>query len=92
MSMAFTLTVPADHRFRPVVLDVTVKCTELAGGSAADGQALAESLAETVNGMTLDPHAVVTLVYRPGRGGVEVTATSAGRSATVRHAIPVSKP
>lgn len=92
MFMAFKLTVPVDHRFRPVVQDVTTKCTELAGGSAADGQRLAEALAETVSGMTADPHAEVTLVFKSGRGGVEVVATCAGRSATVHQAIPVSKP
>jgi hypothetical protein len=91
MTMPFKLSVPADHRFRGVVLDVTVKCAELAGGSPADGQALAQALSETVNGMAPDSQAQVDLAFRPGRGGVEITATCEGRSSTVRHSIPVSK-
>jgi hypothetical protein len=91
MSMPFKLSVPADHRFRSVLMDVTAKCAELAGGSAADGQALAQALSETVNGMAPDSHAQVDLAFRPSRGGVEITATCGGRSSTVRHAIPVSK-
>ena len=89
--MPFRLSLPADHRFRGLLLEVTAKCAELAGGSAADGQSLADALASTVNGMSLDPAADVQLVFRPGKGGVEVTATSGGRSATVHQAIPVSK-
>jgi hypothetical protein len=84
MTMPFKLSVPADHRFRGVVLDVTVKCAELAGGSPADGQALAQALSETVNGMAPDSQAQVELAFRPGRGGVEITATCEGRSSTFR--------
>jgi len=89
--MPFKLSVPADDRFRGVLLDVTAKCAELAGGSPADGQALAQALSETLKGMGPDAHAQVELAFRPGRGGVEITATCDGRSSTVRHAIPVSK-
>ena len=89
--MPFRLSLPADHRFRGLLSDVTAKCAELAGGSASDGQTLAETLATTVNGMTPDPTAEIQLVFRPGRGGVEVTASCAGRSATIHQAIPVSK-
>jgi hypothetical protein len=91
MSMPFRLSVPADNRFRGVLLDVTAKCAELAGGSPADGQALAKALSETINGMAPDAQAQVDLAFRPSRGGIEITATCAGRSSTVRHAIPVSK-
>jgi hypothetical protein len=91
MSMPFKLSVPADDRFRAVVLDVTAKCAELAGGSAADGQALAQALSETVNEMAPGRDAQLELAFHLSRGGVEVTATCDGRSSTVRHAIPVSK-
>ena len=91
MSMPFKLSVPADHRFRGLVADVTAKCVELAGGTAADGRSLADALAASVNGMSPDAHAQVELQYRPARGGVEVTASCAGRTATVHHAIPVSR-
>jgi hypothetical protein len=91
MSMAFKLSVPADHRFRAVVLDVTAKCAELAGGSAADGHALAQALSKTVTKMAPDAHAQLELAFHLSRGGVEVTATCGDRSSTVRHAIPVSK-
>lgn len=89
--MPFKLSVPADHRFRELVAEVTAKCVELAGGSAADGRALADALASSVNGMSPDAHAQVDLQFRPSRGGVDVTATCAGRTATVHHAIPVSR-
>jgi hypothetical protein len=92
MSSSFKLSVPADLRFRAVVLDVTAKCAELAGGSAADGQGLAEAVATTVNGMGVDAHAQIDLAFRPGRGGVEVTAVCNGRSSTIHHPIAVSKP
>lgn len=92
MSQPFKLSVPADHRFRALISDVTAKCAELAGGSTADGQALAEIVVRTVNHMGPHGHDQVELQYRPGRGGVEVTATCGGRTATVHHAIPVSKP
>jgi hypothetical protein len=91
MSMPFKLSVPADRRFRSVALDVTAKCAELAGGSVADGRALAHALSETVNGMAPDAQAQLELAFHFSRGGVEVTATCGGRSSTVRHAIPVSK-
>lgn len=91
MSLPFRLSVPADHRFRALISDVTAKCAELAGGSAADGQALAEAVARTVSQMNPHAHDQVELQYRPGRGGVDVTATCDGRTATVHHAIPVSK-
>jgi hypothetical protein len=92
MPLPFKLSVPADHRFRAVLMDVTAKCAELAGGTAADGQALAEALTATVNGMTSDANAQLDLAFRPGRGGVEVTASCAGRTSTIHHAIPVAKP
>ena len=91
MPQPFKLSVPADDRFRAVVLDVTAKCAELAGGSAADGRALAQALSETVNEMAPDAHAQLELAFRPSRGGVEVAVTCNGRTSTVRHAIPVSK-
>lgn len=91
MSMPFKLSVPVDHRFRGLVADVTAKCVELAGGTAADGQSLAEALAASVNGMSPDAHAQVELQFRPSRGGVDVIASCGGRTATVHHAIPVSR-
>jgi len=90
--MPFKLSVPADHRFRVVITEVTAKCAELAGGSAADGQALAEAVAATVNGMSSDAHAQFDLAFQPTRGGVDVTASCNGRSSTIHHAIAVSKP
>jgi hypothetical protein len=92
MTMPFKLSVPADSRFRAVIADVTTKCAELAGGSAADAQALADAVATTVNGMAADAHGQVDLAFRPGRGGVEITATCNGHSHTIHHPIPVSKP
>jgi hypothetical protein len=91
MSMPFKLSVPADHRFRALVSDVTAKCAELAGGSTADGTAFAEALWTSINRMAPDAHAQLELQFRPGHGRVEVTATCGGRSATVHHAIPVAK-
>jgi hypothetical protein len=91
MSMAFKLSVPADPRFRNLLTEVSAKCAELAGGSAADGQAFAEALSAMLGKIATDPHGQVDLAFRPGHGGVEVTATFGGHSTVVRHAIPVAK-
>ena len=89
--MAFKLSVPADPRFRNLVSEVSAKWAELAGASAADGQAFASVLASTVGKLATDPDSQLDLAFRPGHGDVEVTATCGGHSTVVHHAIPVAK-
>ncbi len=89
--MPFKLSVPADPRFRSLLSEISAKCAELAGGSAADGQAFADAVSSTLVKIAADPNGQVDLAFRPGHGGVEVTATCNGHSTVVRHAIPVAK-
>jgi hypothetical protein len=86
MTPAFTLHVPAAQPFRALAPEIAAKCVELAGGSAADGKAMAaritDALGKLVDG---DPHSDVELAFAAASGGsIEVTLRCNGRSAVVR--------
>jgi hypothetical protein len=86
MTPAFTLHVPAAQPFRALVPEVAAKWVELAGGSAAEGEALtariADAFSKLVDG---DPHSDVELSFAAVVSGrLEVTLRCNGRSAVVR--------
>lgn len=94
MSMPFTLTVPAEAKYRPLVPEVARKYVELSGGSPADAQALAAAVGEAVDGLVngAGSGASVALEFRLAAAGLEITVRCDGRSAVVKHPLPTRTP
>ena len=93
MSHPFVLQVPADERYRGLAPEVAGKYVELSGGSAADGQVLADELAGALRQMTrgTGEAGVIDLSFTATHGHVEVTLASGGRSIVVRVALPARR-
>jgi hypothetical protein len=85
MTPAFTLHVPAAQPFRALAPEVAAKCVELAGGSAADGAALAQRINDALGTLVDgDPHSDIELAFAAASGGsIEVTLRCNGRSAVL---------
>ncbi len=93
MSYPFVLQVPADERYRGLAPEVAGKYVELSGGSAADGQTLADELAAALREMATGAAetGVIDLSFTAKNGHVEVTLACAGRSSVVRVALPARR-
>jgi hypothetical protein len=91
MSYPFVLQVPADERYRGLAPEVAGKYVELSGGSAADGQVLADELNAALRKMAMGEADVVDLSFTAKNGHVEVTLASGGRSTVVRVALPARR-
>jgi hypothetical protein len=89
MPQPFELTVPAAALFRPLASDVAARYAELAGGSAADGSALATAVAAAVETVTADApaDAGLALSFRPQPVGIEIDVRCGTRQTTVRRAL-----
>lgn len=85
----FTMTLPAQGPFRELAPDLAAKYAELAGGSAADGQALAAALDDALAKITasVGPDASVELAFRPANGGVDIALRCGDRSSALTHAL-----
>jgi len=91
MSGPFTIRVPADARYRVLAVELAGKYVEVAGGTAADGRALASALATALD--RLAGHAGdqgdFDLTYRVTSGQIEVSIAGAGHPIVVRHPLTV---
>ena len=83
--------VPADARFVALAPDVAAKYAELAGGTAADAAALAESVTKAIHSLAVSADANLHLSFNAEHGHVEVIVRGGSRSATVRQPLPASK-
>jgi hypothetical protein len=90
MPEPFTLTVPADARYRGLAPEVAGKYVELSGGAESDAAAFAEALSDALRALVRDAAngATVELSFRPAAGGIEVGLGCAGRTSVVRHRFP----
>ena len=93
MSDSFTLSIPADPRYRGLATEVAGKFAELAGGSAADGTGLADALenalAQVIDGA--GPGAHVDVAFRPTTAAIDVHLRCGPRTAVIRHLLPARK-
>jgi anti-sigma regulatory factor (Ser/Thr protein kinase) len=93
MSDGFTLSLPADARYRGLASEIARKYAEYAGGTPADATALSEAVAGAVEraaGEAADGD--IQLAFRADPSGVDVTLHWAGRSSELRHPLPARKP
>ncbi len=92
MAPSFSLTVPADARYRTLGPDVAGKYVELAGGGKADAATFHAAVSEALDQIApaSSPDVDVALAFEATAGGVEVTMTAAGRSTSVRHPLPAA--
>jgi hypothetical protein len=90
---AFSMTLPARGPFRDLAPDLAGKYAELAGGSAADGRALAAALDDALAKITsaAGPDATVELAFRPANGGVDIALRCGDRSSALTHALVAGK-
>jgi hypothetical protein len=93
MSAPLSLVVPADRRYRVLAPELAEKYAELAGGSAADGPALAAAIASAMDTLCPETNAGlhIDLTFRPEPTGVVVEIRCQGRSTTVRHLLSAEK-
>ncbi|HYN06002.1 MAG TPA: hypothetical protein VES67_01305 [Vicinamibacterales bacterium] len=88
-----SLIVPADRRYRVLAPELAEKYAELAGGSAADGPALAATVAAAMDQLCpeTDSGFHIDLTFRPDANGLIVEIHCEGRSTTVRHLLSAEK-
>jgi hypothetical protein len=92
MSVAFTLSVPAEIQFRDLASDVARKYVELVGGTAADGQALFTSVAGELERLVDgDLDADIEMSFESTDASVGITLTCGARSAVVTQPLPARK-
>ncbi len=93
MSEPFTLTVPADTRYRVLGPEVAAKYAELGGGSSADaaafGAAITETLRQVFHGA--GPGAEAVLKFRTTPDGIEVRVSCGAETTTLQHPLPARK-
>lgn len=93
MSGPLFLIVPADGRFRTLASELAEKYAELAGGTAADGPALAATIATAMDQLCpeTDGGFHIDLTFRPDATGFLVEIKCGDRSTTVRHLLSAEK-
>jgi hypothetical protein len=93
MSGPLSLIVPADRRYRVLAPELAEKYAELAGGTAADGPALAAAVAAAMDTICPDTDAGfhIDLNFRPDASGLVIEIHCEGRSTTVRHLLSAEK-
>lgn len=88
-----TLVVPVDGPYRTLGPELAAKFTEMAGGSAADAEALAEALSKALDqlatGAAEGDH--VDLKLQADAAGVEVTLRCGDRSSVVVQPLPARR-
>ena len=93
MSDPLTLVVPADARYRVLGPEVAAKFAEISGGSAADGEALAESLTSALDeiaaGAAEGDH--IDLTIHAQAAGVEIRLRCRDRSSVVTQPLPARR-
>lgn len=89
MADGFVMSVPADVRYRGLAAEVAARYAELAGGSAADGAALARAVGDAVERAAATGAADLELEFESTPADVGVTLRYAGHSAVVRHRLSV---
>lgn len=93
MPVAFTISLPAESRFRELASEVARKYAELSGGSSADGDALGAAVAAEIESMASSDAGTIDarLVFAPTTTGVDVTVECRGRTALVTRPFPARK-
>jgi len=90
MSDPLTLTVPTDARYRILGPEIAAKYVELVGGTAADGQALADAVSRALADLGAqsadDAHA--DLMFRGHPASIEVTVSCGSHTVVVTHPLP----
>ena len=93
MSEPFSLTVPADPRYRGLGREVASKYVEMSGGSEADAAAFAEAVVDALNALAhgATNGAQIALQFRPTSSEIEVQLACGARTSVVRHRLPARK-
>jgi hypothetical protein len=92
MSQSFSLSVPADARYRVLGPELAAKYVEMLGGSSADAGGLATAIAESMQKVAgADAASDLELEFHAVPAGIEVRLRSAGGSTVVTHRWPVAR-
>jgi len=93
MNDVVTLLVPTEERYRAIVPDIARKYVEIAGGSAADADAVVDRLhgALTQLAGAASGDSEIALVFQIDQGAVEFVVQCGGRSVTVTQPLPARK-
>jgi len=98
MSDPFTLQVPADSRYRVIGPEVAARYVEVLGGTAADRQAVATLVTDTLAALLAedDPShrgaVVCDLAFTPGADGLVIAVTCGTRSRLVQYPLQPARP
>jgi hypothetical protein len=90
-SPAFTLQVSADSQFRTLLAEVTSRYVELMGGTAAECATVADALAEQVETVPRNSHALIEVTCTPRADGLDVSIRSDGHATVLHHPRPAAK-
>jgi hypothetical protein len=90
--VSFTLQVPSDARFRRLAAEVASRYMELAGAGEGEGAALARLVDQAVDEVAGDGDTPVDVLFAATPAEIEVAASCAGRTSTVRRPLPAGKP
>ena len=88
-----TLLVPADEPYRGLALDLARKYLEIAGGSAGDGDALADAVAAALTQVAgqAAPGVEIAIAFAQKDGGVGVQVRCGRESTSVSQAVSVKR-
>jgi len=93
MSDPVQLLLPVEEPYRALAPELARKYLEIAGGSAAEAAALAESVSEAVSTLTggAASDADLSLAFEHNGGSVAVRVRCGEQSTTVSQALPARK-
>jgi hypothetical protein len=94
MPESFTLSLPGEQNFSQIAADVASKYIELAGGSAADAQALAAAVVDAMTDVAGagGMRGKVACEFRRNGGQIDVTVRCHGRARTVTQTVGRVRP
>jgi hypothetical protein len=90
--VSFTLQVPSDARFRRLAAEVASRYMELAGAGEGEGATLARLVDRAVDEVAAQGDTPVDVLFAATHAEIEVVATCAGRTSTVRRPLPAGTP
>jgi hypothetical protein len=89
MSDGFTLSVPADARFRGLASELAGRFARLAGGSDADASAVSVAVADAVEqAATSAGESDIVVECRNEASGLDLVLRFAGETLAVHHPLP----
>ncbi|MEZ5320149.1 MAG: hypothetical protein R2752_22295 [Vicinamibacterales bacterium] len=93
MSDGFTLSLPADARYRGLASEIARKYAEYAGGTEADATALSAAVAGAVDQAAGEAgEGDIRVEFRADPSGVDVTLHWADGSSALHHPLPARNP